>query len=157
MLDNIRWTVRVENRDGIGQLVIRQRQDGFIHHDGRQFRIRDGLAVRVFQRYVDVRLPARFQFAFLRRYFQRQSAFQWRDAQVETARGVSGPVRHTGERLALVIRTRCRADQVDLHVQVGDVSLLDGHFQRDTALFDGEALGVQDTVSADGQQALGRD
>ena len=115
-----------------------------------------GPSGRVGQSQVNGRFTTWLQLSFSWGCLEGKCALKRGDAQIQLTCSIGRTRGYIRERLSLVIAARGSAGKVHLDHQVGDMTLLDGHFQSNRTLFNSESLGIQDTAPAHGQQALGR-
>ena len=134
----------VEVGDRVRRPIAGQRQHRLVDDQHRHLGVRHRRAGGVPHRHVDGGPGARFELRRARRHLHLQGAAHRRHRQVDAAGGVGGAAAG-------------RAEQVDLHVQVGNEPLRDRHFQGVGRPVQREAFGGGQPVPAQGEHPLGRE
>ena len=140
----------------ISQLVVAQRQDGFIDHHDCQLSICDWAAACIRKQDFDGGLSPWFQFRIGWCHLQIQGPLQSRDAQLQLPGGVGWPRRYPIQGFAALVGTSSRTHQVHLDMQIGDMGLLNRHLQGDGAILNSKTLTVKNAAAADRHQPFCR-
>ena len=147
--------VGVEDAQGVAELVIGEGEDGLVHNYDGKLGIGSGLAGGVGEAQGEASFCAGFDFGGVGEDGDGQAALQGGDVESEFAPGVGGARGRAVHRLALVVETRRRADDIHLQVEVGDVFFLNRQAEGGGGGFEAEALRGQDTAAVDGEEAFG--